>query len=366
MVKVTSDSKISELWEKSGNQSFQKFKQWLLKKGFEFKGTQVKAVLDSKESVQVNRKFIPPSEFNTINASKIRDNFQVDIMVYNRREYRGFKYVLGCIDVHSRFAYCIPMTNRYAKTILEGFKKAFKVMGVPKNINMDNEFTSKMLKTYLEKEGVEVWYSFADEAYPNTKNSIIERFWRTLASLLQADRDRYKNWPQRINAVVTKYNNTYHDTIEAEPVEVWEGKAQSMHLRKYVDDDFSPGDVVRLLQRKETFAKDDEIKYSTALYELVRRSDKLVNRWVVRNLKTGKELKRPHMPRDFLLIKDGKAEKPKTKTTRGKTKDDEYVSKTKARAKTKKSLKELELSKGSVNYQKSGKRQRKPTQKLDM
>ena len=43
-------------------------------------------------------------------------------------------------------AYC-PMLNRCAKTILQGFKKTFKVMGVPKNVNMDNEFTSKMLKT---------------------------------------------------------------------------------------------------------------------------------------------------------------------------------------------------------------------------
>ncbi len=42
----------------------------------------------------------------------MRDNYQMDIIVYNRYEYHKYKYILVVIDIYSRFAQARAMTNR--------------------------------------------------------------------------------------------------------------------------------------------------------------------------------------------------------------------------------------------------------------
>mgnify|MGYP001383686276 CR=1 FL=1 len=360
MVKLDTDAKIKAAWTKSGFLTIEKFKRYLRKNEYEFKVKDVKTFIDNQESTQISKKVVRPKEFNSVVAHKIRDNYEVDLMVYDRYEINGYSYVFGCIDTKSRYAHCIPMTNRKGSTILKCFKQTFKIMGVPKRINMDNEFKSKELVKYLANNKIEVFYSFADEAFESMKNPIIERFWRTLATLLQSYRTNTgnKKWYEYLNRVVNSYNNSEHGTIKTEPLNVWKQKDKSQEIYTSVGDKYKKGDIVRLLLKKKgAFAKADALRYTKELYELVRRDTKLVNRWILKNVSTG-TLTRPHMPRDFLPVDKAKIQRPKVTSTRAKVKDSKLSkpSKVKARKLTNKTLKDLELSKGSINYRKTGKR----------
>ena len=61
------------------------------------------------------------------------------------------------------------------------------------------------------------------------KNVIIEGLWRTLALLLQRMREGIKSfdWVKAPPDVVDNYNDTYHKTLRAKPIEVLEGKKEN-------------------------------------------------------------------------------------------------------------------------------------------
>jgi len=56
----------------------------------------------SPEVKQILLEYRKPKRYLPIVAKYPGDCFQMDIMVYNRFEYNGYKYILTCIDVFSR------------------------------------------------------------------------------------------------------------------------------------------------------------------------------------------------------------------------------------------------------------------------
>jgi hypothetical protein len=52
-----------------------------------------------------------PSEFSNVYADHVLQCVQIDIMIYDRFAYHNYKYVLGVIDVYSRYISCRAMTN---------------------------------------------------------------------------------------------------------------------------------------------------------------------------------------------------------------------------------------------------------------
>lgn len=230
---------------------------------------EVKKFVESQLSNQVLRQPV----FNTINAEDPGSNYQLDIMVYDRFTYHNNKYILVVIDVYSRYAHCIAMTNRRMETLIDGVKKCFKVMGkVPKNINCDGEFNKKEFNAFMDEEGIRMWYSDTNEI---NKNAIVERFNRTLAMLIQRWRvgSGSYDWPKVLNQLVENYNTIYHSRIQATPKEVWEGEKKSMQVRIYLRPTFKVGDKVRIREKKEVFDKGDVFTYSKDIY-LVRKMDK--------------------------------------------------------------------------------------------
>lgn len=347
MVKeLNTDDKIKEAWRKSGFLSRAKFKKYLKSNEYKFKGVDIDTYFKNQETSQITQKPQRPKEFSSVYAEKIRDNYEIDIMIYDRREIDNYKYVFGCIDVRSRYAYCIPMTNKRGPTILKCFIDTFKIMGKPKRVNMDNEFKSRELVKYLKDENIEVYYSYADEAFESMKNPIIERFWRTLAQLLRTYRlnTGEKKWYKYLPKVVMNYNKTEHSSINTTPYNIWTGRDKSKELFNVTVTKYKIGDYVRIaLKKTNTFTKADELGFSKDIYQIIKKDDKLTNRYILKNINTG-QTTRPHMERDFLKVDKDKVKQPKIIQTREKSKDDKKAkpSQVKARKKTRKALKELE------------------------
>lgn len=207
--------------------------------------------------------------FNSVIANYPGDCFQIDIIVYNKYEIHKYKYILVIIDVYSRFVQVKPLTSRESPVINKNILSIFETMGFPFRIQSDNEFATKTFIDLMDKSNVKL--SFSDP-YEINKNSIVERFNRTIRDLLKKYRLLYKDydWPKYIDDLVDIYNNTYHTTIGDTPNNIWENLNynQQKIIQKPVE--FKVGDMVRIIKIKEIFNKADEIIHSKEVYKVMK------------------------------------------------------------------------------------------------
>ncbi len=99
------------------------------------------------------------------------------------RYNKGYKYILTCINVFSKFAWARPLKNKRGKTILDAFR--FIVNSdqkrAPIRVQSDEgkEFLNRDFQRFLKQKKIE-FYTTSNE----TKASVVERFTRTLKTKL--------------------------------------------------------------------------------------------------------------------------------------------------------------------------------------
>ena len=144
-------------------------------------------------------------------------------------------------------------------------------MGACVILATDNEF--KPYEEEIKSLGVkEMWFS---DPYDKKKNVIVERVHGTIALRLQKWRiDTGKNnWTDELGKMVSAYNNSYHKTIKAKPIDIWEGRDDSRAVvRKKNMGTYAIGDVVRKRLERGIFYKGDMIRYSTERFTIVGKS----------------------------------------------------------------------------------------------
>ena len=155
---------------------------------------------------QVNKTYKKEKNTNSISALDIRVCYQMDILVYDRFEYHNYKYILVVIDVYSRYAACRALTNRGMNTICKAVEEIFEEMGIPRNLNTDNEFNKKEFNQFCDLHNITRYYSQPDE---QNKNALAERLNYTIARRLNMwregskDRDWIKVLPKIISTIIT-------------------------------------------------------------------------------------------------------------------------------------------------------------------
>jgi hypothetical protein len=369
---AVTDSELEQLWKESGFTSKEKLYKFI-KSRPEYKAKKItqKAVDDflaKKETQQIKQVAKKETLSRTILSKGPRQDYQIDIMVYTRNPRRGYKYILGCIDVYSRYAMCVALKTREADEYIPALMKIFKAMGIPKNINCDNEFATRFIKSYCEENNITLWLSYADEAVIDSKNSIIERFWKTLAQKIADYRNNTGNgdWPAMLDEIVTSYNMTYHETIRGEPTSVFQGKELNKQDIVILPMKFSRGEKVRIRTKKKNFAKGDEETFSREVYELVEKDKEQKNRWFVKNIGTGETLSRSYMERDFSPI-TAEVLKPNIEVIRMVEKEKEVQRGEKGKERVKRELKELKIdATDKLGKGAEGKRERKTPKKLNL
>ena len=112
--------------------------------------------------------------------------------------------------------------------------------------------------------------------YTDKKAAIVERVQRTLRGRLGrlfTKRGNFK-WIDKIDDIVTAYNNSYHRTIKMKPADVDEEHIANIffnslpNLKKTIK--FSNGDRVRILIKKNQFAKEFEKSWSEEIFKIKR------------------------------------------------------------------------------------------------
>jgi len=228
---------------------------------------QVLEFLNQQHVHQISKQNYRPKFFSSIVADKIRDEFQIDIMIYDRYEFHNYKYIICVIDIYSRYCCAKAMTNRETTTILLNIKDIFKIMGKPKLLSGDNEFNTKIINNYLSDNNISANYSDPNEIQ---KNSIVERFNKTLAGYIKKLREGLKiyDWPKYLQSLMDNYNNSYHRTIRNTPFNIFFEKGKNNQDIIMVPRRFNINDKVRIKFKKKAFDKGDILYYSKESYNI--------------------------------------------------------------------------------------------------
>ena len=256
--------------------------------------------LDRQFTAQVNQQQRRPEMYQSIVSPEYGNNYQIDLMIYDRFTFNKYKYMLVVIDVYSRYLQIRPLTSRRFPVIMEKLNDICDVMGFPKNINCDNEFNTKEFQKWCKVHQITAWFSDPEDIQ---KNSIVERVNRTIANLLAKWRTATGNydWVKILPKIVSNYNNTFHRTIKATPLQVKKGIKKNNQTRLKFVPVLRRGDVVRIKRVKKVFDKGDVLTYSKDTFTIDKFSG---NRLVLRNSKTGEVRDRTFKPDDVKLIDD--------------------------------------------------------------
>ena len=161
--------------------------------------------------------------------------------------------LLCVIDIYRKYAWVIPLNEKEGITIYNAFKKISNESNHKPNkiwVDKGSEFYKKMMKLFLRNNEIEMY------AMHNEGESVIaERFIRILKNIY-----KYMIWVSKnkkinkLDDIVDKYNNTYHNTTKMNPVNV----KSSIYLNSskeinYKDPKFTIGDIVRISKYKNTF-----------------------------------------------------------------------------------------------------------------
>ena len=297
------DTTFKQHWTNSGFLKQDKLYKYLKEHKVKATHAQVKDFLQKQLSIQITKKQTKQKHYSSIVAGSVGAAFQMDIMVYNRNAYNGYTYIIGVIDVHSRYVACKALKTRKQSEYLPKLIEIFKEMGNPVNLNCDNEFKTREFLKYCTDNNIKLWFSNPDEI--TGKNAIIERFWKTLAEKIRdyTINTSDRNWVKNLNKIVMNYNYIHHSTINEKPVKIFKGIEQNKQTIKIVQKTFKIGDIVRVkINKKSVFDKGDVETYSRDLYKLLKHDESRANRWVLLNTNTNTILKRGYLERDFMRI----------------------------------------------------------------
>ena len=167
---------------------------------------------------------------------------------------RGYRYLLTCIDIFSKYSWVIPLKNKRGITIKNALQKIFKerkpkffvfflsraeeenelflkaslfmfqcflslLISLSKFLWTDRgtEFYNKQVQDLLNENNIKLYSTNNSEI----KSAVIERFNRTFKNMM------YKKFTENNNTIfynildelVNNYNNKYHSTIKMTPIQ---------------------------------------------------------------------------------------------------------------------------------------------------
>ena len=184
---------------------------------------------------------------------------------------KGYRYLLTCIDIFSKYAFAIPLKDKKGITIKNALQKIFNKRK-PKFLWTDNgkEFYNNQVNDLLEKNNIKLYSTNNSEI----KSSVIERFNRTFKNIM------YKKFTENNNTIfyniidklVNEYNNKYHRTIKMTPVEaskkINENKIKQIYNFEKTNKiaKFKIGDPVRISLNKNIFEKSYETNWTEEIF----------------------------------------------------------------------------------------------------
>ena len=110
----------------------------------------------------------------------------------------------------------LELANELHRLIMKKFRKRRVYSSFKYNFKDSSEFYNSSFKTWLEENDIKMY-----STYDKEKSVVAEKFIRTLKHNLKTQDSRVKNvYFDVLDAIVDKYNDTYHITIKIRPGDV--------------------------------------------------------------------------------------------------------------------------------------------------
>jgi len=232
--KVTKESELHNLLKKiyftpshAGSFSSASILKRVLNEQYGYKASMnvIQNWLKKNRSYNMHKQMKKNFKRNPIVAHYIDQQWQADLLFLpDLGQFNdGYKIVLICIDIVSRYAWAEPMkdktgieTSRAFESILKTNAKGRK----PDKLQTDDgkEFFNSHFKNLMEK------YKINHFSIPSDKKAAIaERFIKTLKQKIYKYLDVHPTRNRYIDIleeIVDSYNNTYHSKLKMAPIEV--------------------------------------------------------------------------------------------------------------------------------------------------
>ena len=216
---------------------------------------------------------------NKVYVNGLDDQWQADLVDLQSlsRWKRGYKYLLTCIDILSKYAWVVPLKTKTGSELVKAFAKIFQQGRKPDKLQTDagTEFKNKTFQTFLKQHHVHHFVT-----YNETKAQVVERFNRTLKQIMwrMFTSSSSYHYLDRLNDLVNdNYNQTFHRSIKKKPSEVTVMNAQQVWRTLYgkplsaVKYKFKVGDQVKISKHKRTFEKSYLPNWSEETFAVAER-----------------------------------------------------------------------------------------------
>lgn len=251
--------------------------------GFESTSSQrVKNWLMKQDAYTLHKPVRKSFKRNQVRVRGIDENWQADLVdVQNLKQFNGgYRYLLTCIDVLSKYAWAVPLKSKLSKDVVKAFESILQEGRVPIALHTDkgSEFINKDFQKCLKAHAI---HFFTTEN--EMKGFCIERFHRTLRTRMAkyfTYHNTYKYIPI-LKELLKGYNATTHSSIGMKPSEVTienqhralnalygqrkEGEKKTVKPFSFK---FHIGDQVRVSKVKMRFAKGYEANWSEEIFTI--------------------------------------------------------------------------------------------------
>ena len=201
---------------------------------------------------------------NRVIVGGVDELWQMDLadMQSHATENDGYRYLLVCIDVFSKYVWVIPLKTKTGPALVTAFKKILESGRKPQKIQTDEgtEFFNKHFKDLMKAEEIQLY-----NTYNETKASVVERVIRTLKTRMWRyfTAKKTMRYIDVLQDLVDSYNKSKHRSIQKKPInvtqknerEVWHTLYGEPEKKKPVKYKFEIGDQVRISKMKRTFEK---------------------------------------------------------------------------------------------------------------
>ena len=205
--------------------------------------------------------------------------FQADLVdVQNLSRFnKGYKYLLTCIDIFSKYAWVVPLKTKQGQELVKAFQTILTSGRKPNKLQTDQgtELLNRVFQKFLRDNNIDFF-----TVNSGLKASVVERFNRTFKNKM------YKYFTAKntltyidvLPKLITSYNNTYHRSIKMKPsqmtkaneAKVWE-TLYGNDVDKRVRFKFQVGDRVRISKVKRMFEKSYLPNFTEEMFTIYKR-----------------------------------------------------------------------------------------------
>ena len=187
-----------------------------------------------------------------------------------------FKYAFIAIDIFSRFVVGCPMKGKTADDCKQALEFVIDKFGHFEELYTDSEggLLSTQVVRLLNKHNIKHISTYGKAFHAEKAIHIIKMGIHNRLQGLKLDADE---WPRLLNKVIHKYNydtvstahnlTPYEATKDSNKVQVWLSIYRKSRQNKMYEK-IQVGDYVRIMQKKKTFTKGHEPRFSTEIYRV--------------------------------------------------------------------------------------------------